>query len=111
MSATGVFVVMQKELFDQPAASSKEASRKRRIAPVAGAINSRHELREPNVAKLRKSVGLSQARFAAALGISVATLQNWEQRRRRPDGPARVLLNVFKRHPKIVAESVAAAKR
>ena len=102
---------MQKELFDQPAGNSKEASRKRRIAPVAGAVKTRLELREPNVAKLRKSVGLSQARFAAALGISLATLQNWEQRRRRPDGPARVLLNVFKRHPKIVAEAVAAAKR
>ena len=102
---------MQKELFDQPAGNSKDTSRKRRIAPVAGAVKTRLELREPNVAKLRKSVGLSQARFAAALGISLATLQNWEQRRRRPDGPARVLLNVFKRHPKIVAESVAAAKR
>jgi len=102
---------MQKELFDQPASNSKEASRKRRIAPVAGTVKTRLQLREPNVAKLRKSVGLSQARFAAALGISIATLQNWEQRRRRPDGPARVLLNVFKRHPKIVAESVAAAKR
>ncbi len=102
---------MQKELFDQPAGSSKPVSRKRRVNSVAGAVKPRPELREPNVAKLRKSVGLSQSRFAAALGISVATLQNWEQRRRRPDGPARVLLNVFKRHPKIVAESVAAATR
>ena len=102
---------MQKELFDQPAGNAKESSRKRRSVAVAGADKTHHELREPNVAKLRKSVGLSQARFAAALGISVATLQNWEQGRRRPDGPARVLLNVFKRHPKIVAESVAAAKR
>ena len=103
--------MMQKELFDQPTGESKNTARKRRIAPAFGEIKTRHELREPNVAKLRKSVGLSQARFAAALGISVATLQNWEQGRRRPDGPARVLLNVFKRHPKIVAESVAAAKR
>ena len=103
--------MMQKELFDQPTGGSKDLPRKRRAAPASGAINSRRELREPNVAKLRKSVGLSQARFAAALGISLATLQNWEQGRRRPDGPARVLLTVFKRHPKIVAESVAAAKR
>ena len=103
--------MMQKELFDLPTGDSKNVARKRRTAPAFGEIKTRHELREPNVAKLRKSVGLSQARFAAALGISVATLQNWEQGRRRPDGPARVLLNVFKRHPKIVAESVAAAKR
>ena len=103
--------MMQKELFDQPIGNSKVGSRKRRAAPVAGAGKTRLELRIPDVAKLRKSVGLSQARFAAALGISLATLQNWEQGRRRPDGPARVLLNVFKRHPKIVAESVAAAKR
>ena len=103
--------MMQKELFDQPTGDSKNTPRKRRTAPAIGEIKTRHELREPNVAKLRKSVGLSQARFAAALGISLPTLQNWEQGRRRPDGPARVLLNVFKRHPKIVAESVAAAKR
>ena len=102
---------MQKELFDQPVGNSKVGSRKLRATPVAGAVKTRIELRIPDVAKLRKSVGLSQARFAAALGISLATLQNWEQGRRRPDGPARVLLNVFKRHPKIVAESVAAAKR
>ncbi len=42
---------------------------------------------------------VSQARFAEALGISVGTLQNWEQGRRQPDGPAKALLRLLARHP------------
>ena len=53
----------------------------------------------PDAARIRKSLKLSQAKFATLLGISVDTLQNWEQRRRKPDGPARVLLRVASTHP------------
>lgn len=53
----------------------------------------------PDVALLRARFRLSQAKFAALLGISVSTLQNWEQRRRHPDGPAKVLLRVAAAHP------------
>lgn len=53
----------------------------------------------PDVAAIRATFGLSQAKFAALLGISVDTLQNWEQYRRKPDGPARVLLRVAAAHP------------
>ena len=52
-----------------------------------------------DVAALRSRFRLSQAKFAALLGISVDTLQNWEQGRRQPEGPARVLLRVAAAHP------------
>lgn len=64
------------------------------------------EFEEPDVAAIREGYGLSQAKFAALLGISVRTLQNWEQGRRRPHGPARVLLRVAARSPKAVLDAV-----
>jgi putative transcriptional regulator len=51
------------------------------------------------VRSLRERLGLSQAAFARAFGISVDTLQNWEQGRREPEGPARALLKVIWREP------------
>ena len=62
---------------------------------------------EPDVAAIRAGYGLSQAKFAALLGISVRTLQNWEQGRRHPHGPARVLLRVAARHPRAVLDTVS----
>jgi len=59
------------------------------------------------VAALRARFQLSQAKFAALLGISTGTLRNWEQGRREPEGPARVLLRVAARHPEAVLSAVA----
>ena len=53
----------------------------------------------PNVAAIREATGLSQARFAELLGVSVRTLQDWEQGRRAPSGAARTLLMVAARNP------------
>ena len=61
------------------------------------------------IASLRRFVGLTQAEFAAALGISVHTLRNWEQGRRRPDGPAIALLRIAARHPRIIRENLDSA--
>jgi DNA-binding transcriptional regulator YiaG len=47
-------------------------------------------------------LGVSQTRFAIALGISVDTLQNWEQGRRQPEGPAKALLRLLARHPRLL---------
>jgi putative transcriptional regulator len=58
----------------------------------------------PSVAKIRESVGLSQSRFAALLGVSVRTLQDWEQGRRAPSGAARTLLLVADRNPHALLE-------
>ena len=55
-----------------------------------------------DVAALRRFVGLSQVRFAEALGISVHTLRNWEQDGRYPEGPALALLRIAAQHPRII---------
>jgi putative transcriptional regulator len=58
----------------------------------------------PNVASIRAKTGLSQARFAVLLGVSVRTLQDWEQGRRAPSGAARTLLMVADRSPRALLE-------
>ena len=59
-----------------------------------------------DIVTLRRFIGLTQAAFAEALGISVATLRNWEQDRRKPEGPALALLRIAARHPEILREAV-----
>ena len=59
---------------------------------------------EPQVKQIRNKLKLSQSQFATLLGISVSTLQGWEQERRRPQGPARVLLKIAEQHPEVVFE-------
>lgn len=56
----------------------------------------------PDVANLRRRLKLTQADFALKIGVPVSTLRNWEQGRRYPTGPARVLLNVLEKHPDLV---------
>jgi putative transcriptional regulator len=58
-------------------------------------------------AKARHSVGMTQEQFAVLLGVSVRTLQDWEQGRREPTGTAKTLLKVAVKHPKILKQSVA----
>ena len=60
-----------------------------------------------SVAAVRASMGFSQAKFAQLLGISVDTLQNWEQGRRAPTGAAKVLLRIAASHPEVVLQAVA----
>ena len=62
-----------------------------------------------DISALRHFIGLSQVRFAKALGISVHTLRNWEQGRRTPEGPALALLRVAARHPRVLRENLAAS--
>jgi putative transcriptional regulator len=59
-----------------------------------------------DVAMIRERTALSQPAFARSLGVSVATLRQWEQRRRAPEGPARVLLAMVDRNPRIVLETL-----
>jgi putative transcriptional regulator len=62
-----------------------------------------------DIAALRRFVGLTQAQFAQAMGISVHTLRNWEQGRRHPEGPAIAVLRIAARHPRIIRENLESA--
>lgn len=59
-----------------------------------------------DVALIRKRTGLTQPAFADAIGVRLGTLRNWEQGRRQPEGPARVLLAMLDRNPRIVEETL-----
>lgn len=96
---------MRKDLFNELVASVKEMK-----AIQAGRLKPRRVTRAeevvrtttPDVVALRAKFKLSQAKFAALLGISVDTLQNWEQQRRQPEGPAKVLLRIAATHPEVL---------
>ncbi len=96
---------MRKDLFEQLVESVQEmkaiqAGRRKpsRVTRAADLLDAN----SPDVAALRAHFKLSQAKFAALLGISVDTLQNWEQGRRQPEGPAKVLLRVAATHPDVL---------
>jgi putative transcriptional regulator len=99
---------MKKEMFDQLVASVKEAGKIHRGEIKA----SRTFVFEPeDVRKIREKLHKSQSEFAQMIGVSVATLQNWEQGRRQPEGPARALLVVAAKAPNVVAKALAEAAR
>lgn len=87
---------MNDELFNELMESVREGG-----ATLRGEIASSRTftIDAPDIGQIRKGFSLSQSEFAAMLGISVKTLQNWEQGRRTPPGPVRVLLQVAERHP------------
>ena len=93
---------MRKDLFDQLVESVMQMKAIEAGRLKAARVTRAGDLLQgdaPDVAALRARFKLSQAKFAKLLGISVDTLQNWEQRRRRPEGPAKVLLRVVATHP------------
>ncbi len=61
----------------------------------------------PRISETRERIGLSQAEFARLLGVSVRTLQEWEQGRRVPSGPARTLLMIAHKNPRALLEVAA----
>lgn len=63
---------------------------------------------DSQVVRVRLKSGLSQAEFAAALGVSKRTLEQWEQGRRKPSGAAKQLLKIVERHPEVLIEVAAA---
>lgn len=58
------------------------------------------------VQAIRERTHLSQSEFAQLIGVSVKTLQNWEQDRRRPTGPAVALLRIIAKEPKVAIEAI-----
>ena len=104
---------MRKEMFEELLQSIREMKEIEagRLKP-ARITSSEEILRRDvrDVAALRHHFGLSQRKFASLLGISVATLQNWEQGRRQPEGPARVLLRIAAAHPEAVLDVAQAGQ-
>jgi putative transcriptional regulator len=94
---------MKEELFNELLASVREGA-----AILRGEVEpSRAFVVEgPDVKNIRANYKLSQSEFAALLGISIKTLQNWEQGRRKPEGPAKILLQVAAKYPEAVLDTV-----
>ncbi len=99
---------MKKKAFEELLASVREGGAIL-LGKVPPARN--HVIEGPDVKLIRNNYALTQGAFATMLGISVATLRNWEQGRRSPDGPARVLLQVAARHPDAVWDVVKPADK
>jgi putative transcriptional regulator len=95
---------MNEEMFNELLESVKQAGeiRKGKRKPSRYTI-----IEEPDVPAIREKYKMTQQEFAALLGISVGTLRNWEQGRRKPQGPARVLLKIAEKRPKVILESLS----
>jgi len=63
-------------------------------------------IRSSGVRVIRERTSLSQSEFAQLIGVSVKTLQNWEQERRRPTGPAAALLSIIEHHPALAVKAI-----
>jgi putative transcriptional regulator len=93
---------MKKERLDELLESVKQAKgiEKGELSPArVFRINPKAD-----IVRVRGKLGLSQSKFAAILGISADTLQNWEQGRRSQTGPAKVLLKIAAKNPEILLE-------
>ena len=96
-------VPMREDLFQELVESVREGGAILRGQKPA---SRRFEYADNDVRAIRERYALSQPKFAALMGISVATLRNWEQGRRQPEGSARVLLRVVARYPDAVLDVV-----
>lgn len=95
---------MKKRDFDKLVASVRQAGRIRR-GRMKGSRTT--EFAPADVRAIRERLGKSQSEFACMIGVSVSTLQNWEQGRRRPEGPARALLQIAAENPRAVTAALA----
>ncbi|HEV2949174.1 MAG TPA: NadS family protein [Gemmataceae bacterium] len=95
---------MRKKDFDNLVTSIRQAGRIRRGEIKPGRVT---QFAPPDIRAIRRRLGQSQTEFARMIGVSVATLQNWEQGRRQPEGPARALLKVAAVNPQAVAAALA----
>jgi putative transcriptional regulator len=94
---------MKKEDFDKLLLSVRQMKQIKK-----GAQKPAREIRisVPNAKQIRKKLHMSQSEFAGLIHVSVDTVQNWEQGRRMPEGPARALLRVVEKCPKQVLEAL-----
>ena len=95
---------MRKKDFDNLVESIRQAGSIRRGSSEPSRAT---EFAAVDVKAIRQQLGKSQSEFARMIGVSVSTLQNWEQGRRRPVGPARALLRIAAASPEVVAAALS----
>jgi len=96
---------MKKEYFEKLVASIKEAGG---IKAGRKAPSRIYEINPPEIKNVREKLNVSQNEFALMIGVSVRTLQNWEQGRRKPEGPAKALLQIASKNPSAVLDALHA---
>ena len=94
---------MKETAFQELLTSIRQSGRIRRGALKPARVTT---FRPADVKGVREKLNASQSEFALMIGVSLATLRNWEQGRRTPDGPALALLRVAVRNPRAVAEAL-----
>jgi putative transcriptional regulator len=94
---------MKKEMFEELLGSVREAGT---ILRGQKKSSRRTTIGGPGVRVIREKTSLSQSEFARLIGVSVKTLQNWEQDRRRPTGPAAALLSIIKHDPALAVKAI-----
>src|SRR5947209_3419220 len=92
---------MDKQHFDRLIKGVREMQRHLAGKSVRGAKVT--ELLEPDVRSIREAAQITQSQFAKLIGVNLRTLQNWEQQRTKPTGPARALLKIVASDPKALA--------
>jgi putative transcriptional regulator len=91
---------MDREHFDQLVKGVREMKRHMAGKNVRGTRTT--ELLAPDVRTIREAAKISQSQFAKLIGVNLRTLQNWEQQRTQPTGPARALLKIVASNPKAI---------
>jgi putative transcriptional regulator len=94
---------MKKENFSKLVASIEEAGE---IKAGRKRPSRKYEVKPPDIKMVREKLQVTQREFATMIGVSTRTLQNWEQGRRKPEGPANALLKVATKNPKAVLEAL-----
>jgi putative transcriptional regulator len=96
---------MKKKLFDELVESIEEAGKIRKGLAKPSRI---FRYRPVDIKRIRSRLHVSQSQFALMIGVSKSTLQNWEQGRRAPEGPAKALLRVVDKEPQAVLDALQA---
>lgn len=99
---------MKKASFEELVLSVRQAGR---IKGAKKRAPRKFIFKPADIKRIRERLGLSQSQFALLIGISVSTLQNWEQGRREPEGPARALLRVADKNPEALLAALTEPKR
>jgi putative transcriptional regulator len=94
---------MKKQMFEELLGSVREAGE---ILRGEKKPSRRIVIQSSGVRVIRERTSLSQSEFASLIGVSVKTLQNWEQNRRRPTGPAAALLSIIEHDPELAVKAI-----